>query len=97
MTVTNPTMSQEDTPSHAPTPGDVLQGAAVQQQEVLEVWTTSYGLWRDYWLRLATATGPIAVIDAGWRLMLDSAEVYGLAAGVRLRDAGLRMPLLSDA
>ena len=96
MTVTTPIMSPNDTASSAPPAGDVLQ-AAVQQQEVLEVWATSYGLWRDYWLRLATATGPIAVIDAGWRLMQDSAEVYGLAAGARLRDAGLRMPLLSDA
>lgn len=97
MTVTTPIMPRDDTPSRAPTPGDLLQGAAVQQQEVLELWATSYGLWRDYWLRLATATGPTAVIDAGWRLMLDGAEVYGVAAGARLRDAGLTTPLLSDA
>ncbi|WP_310538818.1 hypothetical protein [Phenylobacterium sp.] len=97
MTVTTPIISQDNASPCAPPPDDVLQGAAVQQQEVMEVWAASYGLWRDYWLRLATATGPTAVIDAGWRLMLDSAEVYGLAAGVRLRDAGLRMPLLSDA
>lgn len=97
MAVTTPIISPNDTASSAPPAGDVLQAAAVQQQEVLEVWATSYGLWCNYWLRLATATGPIAVVDAGWRLMQDSTEVYGLAAGARLRDAGLRMPLLSDA
>lgn len=66
-------------------------------QEMFGAWTCACGAWGDYLNRLAAASGPGAVVDAGTRLMTDSLEICSRAAAVRLRAAGLRSPLLNDA
>ena len=70
---------------------------AAVTQEIFGAWTCACSAWGDYLNRLATASGPMAVLDAGTQLMTDSLEVCSRAAAVRLRTGGLRSPLLNDA
>jgi hypothetical protein len=66
--------------------------------EVAGAWACAIDAWGDYVRRLAVSQSPLAVFEAGARLMTDSLEVCSRAAGARLRVGGaLRAPLLNDA
>jgi len=66
-------------------------------RESLGAWTCACTAWTDYLGRLATSTGPLAVMDAGARLMTDSLEICSRAAAERLTAGGVASPLLNDA
>jgi len=74
-----------------------LWDQAAATQEMLDAWTCAWGAWSDYLTRLAGASGPMEVLDAGTRLMTDSIEICTRTAAVRLRDGGVTTPLLNDA
>lgn len=65
--------------------------------ETLNAWSCAFGAWGAYLTRLSLATGPAAVIEANTQFMTDSLDVCTRAAGARLRESGLKAPLLSDA
>ena len=60
-------------------------------------WACAWGVWGDYVSRLASCSSPLAAFDAGAQLMTDSLEICSRAAAARLRDGGVRTPLLNDA
>lgn len=72
-------------------------GQAEFSREWIGAWASSCGVWSDYCRRLATASSPAAMLDAGIRLMTDSLEICSRTAGARLRTAGVQAPLLNDA
>ena len=65
-------------------------------QEMFGAWLGACSVWGDYLERLATALGPMAVLDAGTRLMADSLEICSRAAAARLGADSLGGPLLND-
>jgi len=65
--------------------------------ELVEAWACAFGVWGDYVRRLAASRTPLAVLEAGAHLMVDSADIWSRAAGARLRDGGVDAPLLNDA
>lgn len=66
-------------------------------REALGAWACACTAWTDYLGRLATSAGPLAVLDAGARLMTDNLEICSRAAAARLQAGGLTAPLLNDA
>lgn len=66
-------------------------------RESLATWACACSAWTDYLGRVAVSTGPLALYDAGVRLMTDSLEIYSRAAAAPLKAAGLPAPLLNDA
>lgn len=65
--------------------------------EGMSAWTGACTAWMDYVLRLSTATGPQALMDANAQLVNDSLQVCSRAAAAHLRAAGVSTPLLTDA
>jgi hypothetical protein len=65
--------------------------------EAVNAWSCAFGAWGAYLTRLSLATGPAAVLEANTQFMTDSLDVCTRAAAARLREAGLKAPLLSDA
>lgn len=63
--------------------------------EAVGVWTCAWEAWAGYLGRVAAASTPMDVLEAGARLSLESADICGRVAASRL--GGLRRPLLSDA
>lgn len=63
--------------------------------ETYDAWTCACEAWVGYLGRLATASGPADVLEAGARLSLESVEICSRVAAHRL--GGLRAPLLNDA
>lgn len=63
--------------------------------EGMGAWTCAWEAWATYLGRLAAASGPMDVLDAGAQLSLESLEICSRAAATRL--GGLRTPLLNDA
>lgn len=66
-------------------------------REAMEAWACAYMAWADYLSRLTTSAGPVAMLDAGARLMTDSLEICSRAAAARLAEGGVAAPLLNDA
>lgn len=66
-------------------------------RESLGAWTCACTAWTDYLSRLATSADPLAVMDAGTRLMADGLEICTRAAAARLAAGGVKTPLLNDA
>jgi hypothetical protein len=89
-------------PSTAPAASDPLAWTAAWPnwegediaQEALAAYACAGAAWSDYLGRLAAATDPFAVADAGARLMIDGLDIWSRAAARRLQGAA---PLLSDA
>ena len=75
--------------------GGMAQYAAAR--EAMGAWACACTAWTDYVARVAASTGPLAVLDAGARLMTDNLEICSRAAAARLTAGGLKTPLLNDA
>lgn len=74
---------------------DAAAAWSAASEEALGAWTCACDAWAAYLTRLAAATSPLDVFEAGARLSMESAEICGRVAAARL--GGLRAPLLSDA
>jgi hypothetical protein len=70
-------------------------GPLAATETALEAWTCAWEVWAGYLGRLAAASGPADVMEAGARLSLESLDICGRMAATRL--GGLRTPLLNDA
>lgn len=57
----------------------------------------AWEVWTGYLTRVALARGPMDLLEAGARLTLESADICTRVAAGRLREAGVRAPLLNDA
>ncbi|WP_421937483.1 hypothetical protein [Phenylobacterium sp.] len=77
-----------------PTPETTAAWTALAS-EGMGAWTCAWDAWAAYLGRLAVATGPMDVFDAGAKLSLESMEICSRVAATRL--GGLRTPLLSDS
>ncbi|TAJ73609.1 MAG: hypothetical protein EPO51_04775 [Phenylobacterium sp.] len=66
-------------------------------RESMDAWACAWTAWTDYLGRLATSAGPLALMDAGTRLMTDNLEICSRAAATRLAAGGVATPLLNDA
>lgn len=64
-------------------------------EAAMEAWTFGYDAWAGYLGRLAVASGPGDVLEAGVRLSLDSLDICSRIAATHL--GALRTPLLNDA
>jgi hypothetical protein len=64
-------------------------------EAALGTWTCAWDVWAGYLGRLAAASGPADVLDAGARLSIESLDICSRMAATRL--GGLRTPLLNDA
>jgi hypothetical protein len=84
------TASEQFQPSDAPNP------VAQSMREAVGVWECCCGIWGDYFSALSRNATPEGVLDANTRLLTDSFDVYGRAAGVLLRNSGLKVPTLND-
>jgi hypothetical protein len=69
----------------------------VVASEMLGAYACACDVWTGYLTRLAAARTPMDVVDAGARFTLESVEICERAAAGRLREGGLRTPLLNDA
>jgi len=82
------------------TPQDLLEipdnPMAQQVREAFGVWECACGIWSDYFTALAATATPEGVLEANTRLLSDSLDVYGRAAGVLLCNSGLKAPTLND-
>lgn len=72
-------------------------GAGDHLSEALDAWTGACTAWTDYLMRLTTAVGPQAVMEANAQLLSDGLQVCSRAAAAHLRVAGVKNPLLTDA
>ena len=90
-------MPRTPTTPPRPDPMPQLWDHAAETQELFSAWTCAWSAWGDYLNRLAAASSPFEVLEAGSRLMTDSLEICSQAAAARLRAGGLRSPLLNDA
>jgi len=63
--------------------------------EALGAWTCAWEVWAEYLGRVAAASTPMDVLEAGVRLSIESVDICSRVAASRL--GGLRGPLLSDA
>ena len=92
-----PAMPQTPATPSRPDPTPRLWDPAAATPELFSAWTCAWSAWGDYLNRLAAASGPMAVLEAGSQLMTDNLEICSRAAAARLRAGGLRAPLLNDA
>lgn len=94
-------MSTPSTTPLADDPGLFPQGLiwdpATETQELFGVWSGAWSIWGDYLSRLSAAPGPVEMFEAGEQLMADSMQICGRVVSARLRDSGVRAPLLNDA
>ena len=65
-------------------------------REAFGVWECACGVWSDYFTALGQSATPEGILEANTRLLSDSLDVYGRAAGVMLRNGGLTTPTLND-
>jgi len=75
----------------------LLWDQAAEAREMFGLWSSAWGVWGDYLGRLGASPGPLEVFEAGEQLMADSMRICGRVVSARLRDGGVRAPLLSDA
>lgn len=88
-------MTTPAAPDRLPPALETAAAWTVLASEGMGAWTCAWDAWAAYLGRLAVATGPMDVLDAGAQLSLESLEICSRAAATRL--GGLRTPLLSDA
>ena len=81
----------------APTSQFLLWDQGAEIQEMLDLWSSGWGVWGDYLGRLAAAPGPLEMFAAGEQLVADGMQLCGRAVSARLRAGGVRAPLLNDA
>ena len=83
-----------------PTPPTVAAGgyeiAGKALLEGYELWKSGWEIWLDYLSELPAATTPAALMDANVRFVARGMDISGLAAGARLKAAGLPGPTLND-
>ncbi|MDP3855256.1 hypothetical protein [Phenylobacterium sp.] len=65
-------------------------------QEGFELWKCGCDIWLDYLAGLPGVRTPGDLVDANARLLVHSLNIYGLATGGLLTDAGLKAPILND-
>ena len=70
---------------------------AEHQTAAFGAWACAWRAWGDYLSRLASCSSPLAAFDAGAQLVTDGLNICSVAAAARLRDGGVRTPLLNDA
>lgn len=88
-------MNAASAPAVRPSPDETVAAWNALTGEALGAWTCAWEAWADYLGRLAVASGPMDVLDAGARLSLESVDICNRVAATRL--GRLRTPLLSDA
>jgi hypothetical protein len=93
--MTIPTTPLEDGAGQDSQP--LLWDHAAEAREMLGLWSSAWGVWGDYLGRLGASPGPLEVFAAGEQLMADSFQICGRVVSGRLRDGGVRAPLLNDA
>jgi len=83
-------------PAHGASPAfDATAAWTTLAGETLGAWTCAWGVWAGYLGRVAAASTPMDILDAGAKLSLESVDICSRVAASRLD--GLRGPLLSDA
>ncbi len=79
-----------------PTTDAAAPAAEKSLQEGYELWRAGCDIWLAYLAQLPTLRTPAALMEANTRLMAQSLNIFGLAAGDLLADAGQREPTLND-
>lgn len=82
-------------PMDATSPAGTEGMPPIAADAALKAWTCGLEVWANYLGRLAAASGPADVLEAGARLSLDSLDICSHVAATRL--GALRTPLLNDA
>lgn len=66
-------------------------------EETLAVWARACDVCTTYGAALAASRRPEEVVAAQARFLADSTDVFASAAGLMLRQHGLRTPTLNDS
>jgi hypothetical protein len=66
-------------------------------EETLAVWVRACDVCASYGTALAASRRPEELVAAQARFLADSTDVFASAAGLMLREHGLRAPTLNDS
>jgi hypothetical protein len=66
-------------------------------RDAVGVWECACGIWGNYFTALAQNATPEGIIEANTRLLTEGFDVYTKAAGLLLKEGGMRAPTLNDA
>lgn len=89
-------MTTPAAPARRATPAfDATAAWSPLADEAIGAWGCAWEAWAGYLARVAAASTPMDVFEAGVRLSLENVDICSRVAASRL--GGLRKPLLCDA